>query len=265
MSTDPAAVQRPKKRARRAIAVVVVIVLVLVAAFFVADYLVKKYATNYVRDHVASSLGLTSTAPVSVDLGDGSILLQAASGHIDNVTVTVDPLVLNGLTGSATLKAKDVPLSQTKPVPSLDVTVFIPTSTLTKAISTVPDLARLKPVVTTKGDQVVVTGTFSLFGLPQTVAVTLTPKVTNGQPSFVVDTASFDGASVSVTVLDRYLPGLSSALESGTTLCIAKDLPAAFTLTGVEVTGDSIVSTFSGDGVELNSASLAQKGTCPAS
>jgi LmeA-like phospholipid-binding len=254
---------RRRNRGRRAVVVLVVIVLVLVAAFFVGDYFAKKYATNYVRDQVASSLGLASSAPVAVDLGDGSILLQAASGHIDNVTVTVDPLKVDGLTGSATLKALDVPLSQTKPVPSLDVTVFVPTTTLTTALANVPALKPLKPVVTTKGDQVVLTGGFSLFGLPQTLGVTLTPRVTKGQPGFTVDTATFDRVTVSISVLDRYIPGLSSALESGTTLCVANDLPAAFTLTGIEVKGDSVVSTFSGDGVELNAESLGKKGTCP--
>jgi hypothetical protein len=255
---------RKKHRGRRALIVVVVVVLVLVAAFFVTDYFVKKFATDYVRDQVASSLGLSSTAPVRVDLGQGSILLQAASGHIDDVTVTVDPLVLSGLAGSATLRAKDVPLSQTEPVPTLDVTVFVPTSTLTKAIAGIPSLARLKPVVTTKGHDVEVTGTFSILGLPQTIGVALAPKVTNGQPGFAVDTVTLDGVSVSTSVLDRYLPGLSTALESGTTLCISDDLPAAFTLTSIEVSGDSIVSTFSGDGAELNAAALSHKGTCPA-
>jgi LmeA-like phospholipid-binding len=254
-----------KRRGRRALVVVVVVAIVLVAAFFVADYFVKRFATDYVRDQVASSLGLTSTAPVRVDLGQGSILLQAATGHIDDVIVTVDPLVLGGLAGSATLRAKDVPLSKTKPIPSLDVTVFVPTTTLTKAIARVPSLSQLKPVVTTKGQNVEVTGTFRVFGLPQTIGVTLTPKVTKGQPTFVVDAATFDGASVSVSVLDRYLPGLSSVLQSGTTLCIADKLPAAFTLTDIQVRGDSIVSTFSGDGAELNAASLSQKGSCPGS
>jgi hypothetical protein len=257
-------VPRKRHRGRNALIVIVVIILVLVAAFFVGDYFAKKYATNYVRDQIASSLGLPSTAPVTVDLGSGSILLQAATGRINDVNVTVDPIVLDGLAGSATLTAHGVPLNQTTPVTSLDVKVYVPTSTIATAISRVPALAALKPTVKLSGKHVAVTGTIYIFGFPQGIGATLTPKVTAGVPGFSIDTASFDGATVTSGVLDKYLPGLTGLLESGTSLCIANQLPKAFTLTSIAIHGQSIVSTFTGNGVELNSASLAQKGTCAA-
>lgn len=255
-------VPRKRHRGRNALVVIVVIVLVLVAAFFVGDYFAKKYATNYVRDQIASSLGLPSTAPVTVDLGSGSILLQAATGRINDVNVTVDPIVLDGLAGSATLTAHGVPLNQTTPVTSLDVKVYVPTSTIATAISRVPALASLKPTVKLSGKHVAVTGTIYIFGFPQGIGATLTPKVTAGVPGFSIDTASFDGATVTSAVLDKYLPGLTGLLESGTSLCIANQLPKAFTLTSIAIHGQSIVSTFTGNGVELNAASLSQKGTC---
>jgi LmeA-like phospholipid-binding len=264
VTTTVAEVPPRRHRGRRALVVLLVVVIVLVMGFFVADYFVKKYATNYVRDQIASSLGLSSTAPVSVDLGQGSILLQAAAGTIDDVSVQVSPLTLSGLVGSATLVAHGVPLSQTEPVRSLDVTVSVPETTVTTAISRIPSIAALKPVVKFTGQRAVVTGTISVFGFPQSVGATLTPKVTSGVPSFVIDSATFDGATVSIATLDRYLPGLSSLLESGTSLCIANDLPKAFALTGIAVHGTSLVSTFSGDGVELNANALSQKGTCAA-
>ena len=255
-------VPRKRHRGRNTLIVIVVIVLVLVAAFFVGDYFAKKYATNYVRDQIASSLGLPSTAPVTVDLGSGSILLQAAAGHINDVNVTVDPITLDGLAGSATLTAHGVPLNQTTPVKSLDVKVYVPTSTIATAISRVPSLAALKPTVKLSGTHVAVTGTVYIFGFPQGIGATLTPKVTAGVPGFSIDTASFDGATVTSAVLDKYLPGLTGLLESGTSLCIANQLPKAFTLTSIAIHGQSIVSTFIGNGVELNAASLSQKGTC---
>jgi LmeA-like phospholipid-binding len=255
-------VPRRRHRGRNALIVIVVIVLVLVAAFFVGDYFAKKYATNYVRDQIASSLGLPSTAPVTVDLGSGSILLQAATGRINDVNVTVDPIVLDGLAGSATLTAHGVPLNQTTPVTSLDVKVSVPTSTVSTAISRVPALKSLKPKVTISGKHVAVAGTIYVFGFPQSVGATLTPKVTKGVPGFTIDTASLDGATVTASLLDRYLPGLTTLLESGTSLCIADQLPKSFTLTNISLQGQSIVSTFTGNGVELNAAALSQKGTC---
>jgi hypothetical protein len=140
--------------------------------------------------------------------------------------------------------------------------VYVPTSTIATAISRVPALASLKPTVTLSGKHVAVSGTIYIFGFPQGIGATLTPKVTAGVPGFSIDTASFDGATVTSAVLDKYLPGLTGLLESGTSLCIANQLPKAFTLTSIAIHGQSIVSTFTGNGVELNAASLSQKGTC---
>ncbi|HEY1532057.1 MAG TPA: DUF2993 domain-containing protein [Galbitalea sp.] len=255
---------RKRHRLRTAIIVLVVIVLVLVVGFFVGDYYAKKYATNYVREQVATALGLPSTAPVEVDLGSGSILLQAASGRIQDVNVTVEPLVVDGLSGSAVLVAHGVPLNETTPVSSLAVKVTVPTSTVETAISRVPAIASLKPTVKISGKTVAVAGTISVFGFPQSIGATLVPKVVKGVPGFTIRTASFDGATVSASLLDRYLPGLTTYLESGTSLCIADQLPKAFALTSITLSGQSIVSTFTGNGVELNGATLSQKGTCAA-
>jgi len=144
MSTTIVEVPRKKNRGRRPLIVLLVVVIVLIAGFFVADYFAKKYAESYVRDQIASSLGLPSTAPVTVDLGSGSILLQAATGRITDVTVRINPIVLDGLAGSATMTAHGVPLNQATPVQSLDVKVYVPTSTASTAISrrSKPTLAR---------------------------------------------------------------------------------------------------------------------------
>jgi hypothetical protein len=147
-------------------------------------------------------------------------------------------------------------------VKSLEVKVFVPTSTVATAVARVPALASLKPTVKFVGKRVAVAGTLHVFGFPQSVGATLTPKVTKGAASFTIDTATLGGATVSASLLDRYFPGLTTLLESGTSLCIADELPKAFTLTSIAVHGQSIVSTFTGNGVELNAAALSQKGTC---
>ena len=253
---------RRRHRGRNALIAIIVIVALLIVAFFVGDYFAKQYATNYVKQQVATALGLSSTAPVKVDLGSGSILLQAAAGSIDNATVDVSPLVIDGLTGSATVTAHGVPLSSTTPVKQLSVDVTVPEATITKAIGLVPSLKAFSPTATISGQHVVVNGTVSVFGFVQHIGVTLQPKVSAGTPSFAILSAQFNGATISITELNKYLPGLSSALEAGTTLCIANQLPKSFVLTGITLQGSSLVSTFTGNGVELNDASLKQRGTC---
>jgi hypothetical protein len=263
MSSTVVEVPRKKRRGRRGLIALLVVVVVLVGAFFVADYVAKKIATSYVQEQVATALDLSSTAGVAVNLGSGSILLQAASGSIDNVTVDVDPLVVDGLSGSATLTAHGVPLSSTTPVQQLQVNITVPETTIGKAITAVPALKQFNPVATVSGSHVVVTGTVAILGFAQKVGVTLNPTVTAGRPGFAIQAAQFDGASISIAQLNNYVPGLSSALQSATSLCIANALPKSFVLTGITLRGTSLVSTFSGNGVELNSASLSEKGTCP--
>lgn len=265
MAVSPTVVVVPRKnhRGRHALVALLVVVVLLVAAFFVGDYFAKQYAASYVQQKVATALDLPSTAPVTVNLGSGSILLQAVTGSIRDVTVSVNPLTIDGLAGSATLTAHGVPLSETVPVSQLRVDVDVPQATITKAIKKIPALARLSPTVAISGQDVTVGGSFSVFGFVQHVGVVMTPKVTAGVPSFVIKTAKFDGIAISVTQLDKEIPGLAAVLRSGTSLCIANELPKAFVLTGIAIQGKSLVSTFSGNGVELNSASLTQRGTCP--
>jgi LmeA-like phospholipid-binding len=265
MSTTVVEVPRRKHRGRNALVILLVVVLVLVAAFFVGDYFARKYATNYVRQQVATALDLPSTAPVSVNLGSGSLLLQAATGALNNVTISVNPLVLDGLSGSAALSANGVPLNSTTAVSAISARVFVPATTLTKAISQIPSLAQYQPQATIVGGHVVVAASGSILGFVQHIAITLVPQVSAGEPSLLIQSAKFNGVTVSVTRLEQYIPGLSELLHSATSLCIANSLPAAFVLTGISIRGQSLVSTFTGNGVELNGASLSRRGTCPAS
>jgi hypothetical protein len=252
-----------KRRGRRALIAILVVVVVLVALFFVADFVARQFATNYVRQQVASSLGLASDAPVAVDLGSGSLLLQAATGRIDVVTITVDPLTLNGLSGSAALTGHGIPLSTTVPVTSLNGEVRIPAVTIHKAIAQVPSLAPYKPKVTIVANHVDVAATVSILGFPQRLGITLTPKVTKGKPGLSIDAITVDGTRISAAQLDQYIPGVAGVLHTGVSLCIADQLPKSLLLTGISFKGQTLVSTFSGNGIELNSESLGSKGTCP--
>ena len=265
MSTTVVTAPRRRHRGRRALIALLVIVVLLVVAFFVGDYLARKFATSYVRDQVATALDLPSTAPVSVQFGPGSLLLQAATGSINEVVVKVDPLTLDGYTGTATLTAHGVPLSSTTPVRELHVDIDIPEATVAKAIASVPALAAYKPTVTITTQNIAVNATVSILGFPQRVGLTMRPVVTAGVPSFSILTAEFAGATVSVTQLDKYIPGLESTLQAGTSICIANALPKDFVLSSVTLGQHSLVSRFTGNDVELNSASLSMKGTCPGS
>ena len=259
MSSQPVA---RKRHPVRRLVIAIVVIVVLVAAFFVGDAIARSYATNYIREQVASSLGLSSDAPVTADLGSGSVLLQAATGHLNNVNITIDPLTVAGLSGAATMQATDVPLDQPQPTKSVTLAVTVPATTVTKTLGTLPQLTALSPKVKIEGSKVEVSGTANVFGIRVPIAITVVPGVSSGHPTFAVDSVKVSGASIPVKTLNTYIPGIADALSTGSSLCIASALPKQFELKSVTLTSDALVYTLGAENVALNSTALSQKGTC---
>ena len=268
MSTEViVALPGPRKRRRGTIAVIVLVVVVvlLVVGYFVAESFARSYANNYVREKVAAAVGLKSTAPVRVDLGSGSLIFQAITGSIDNATVSVDPLTVQGLTGSATVTATGVPLDANKAVKTMDVVVTVPASTIqTQLEKSLPSLRKLGATFAVSGKHIVVGVKITVFGLTVPVGASVTPGVRNGAPTFTLSSVTISGQRASASAFEKLFPGVLGGLSSGQSICVANFLPKEFTLTGVSVHGTSLSYEFSGDGAKLNDAALGTKGTCPA-
>ena len=114
----------PKKRRRGwliALIVVAVLALLGVIGFFVGESFAKDYARDYARARIIEVLNLSDDAQVDVDLGRGSIILQALAGRIDTVDVDVPDVVFGNLTGDVMFHAEGVPLDQTAPVDVLRI------------------------------------------------------------------------------------------------------------------------------------------------
>jgi hypothetical protein len=267
MSTEIIVVDpEPRKRRRGIIAVIVAIVVLvlLVVGYFVAESIARSYANNYVREKVAAAVGLDSTAPVHVNLGSGSLIFQALSGRINNATISVDPLTVQGFTGSAMVTATGVPLDADKAVKTMDIVVTIPSSTIqTQLEKALPGLKKLGPTYAVSGKHIVVDLKISVFGFTVPVGASISPGVKDGAPTFTLSSVTISGKRASVAAFEKMFPGVLGGLTSGTSVCIANYLPKEFTLTGVSVHGTSLRYEFSGDGAMLSEAALGTKGTCP--
>jgi hypothetical protein len=259
----------PKRRKRHrglvALIVIVVILALLVVGFIVGDRYARTYATNYVREKVATAVGLKSTAPVHVSLGSGSIILQAISGSLDDAKVTVDPLTVQGVTGSAKVTATGVPLDSNKPVRTMDVALTVPTKSIQSQLEkSIPQLKQLGAKFSVSGKHIVVGIKLHVLGfITIPVSASVTPGVAKDGPTFTLDTVTISGQKASADALNRVFPGFLSTLKSGKSICIANFLPKEFTLTGVSLHGSSLTYVFTGDGAKLNDSALSVKGTCP--
>ena len=257
----------PKKKRHRgliALIVIVVVLALLVVAFFVADGYAKKYATGYVRDRIIEVLKLDPSTPVDVDLGSGSILLQAAGGAIHTVDVTVQKLDFGDLSGSATIKATEVPLDAAKPLKTLDISMTIPQENVRKLASSLSG-SQLKQIDV--GNGVITIGTeFNIIFFTIPVSVDLVPSAKDGGISFDPKTVKLGDQDISVADL-RASPefsALAGDLLNSQTVCVASYLPTALKIVDVHVSHSDLVVGINGDGAALGGPGLSTVGTCPA-
>jgi hypothetical protein len=262
---DVVVVQRPPRRKRRGLAAVIAVIVVLaliVAAFFVGDYFARKAATNYVAQQAATAAGLNSTRGIHVNLGKGYFLLQAISGRINDVTVTIDPLTVQHITGSLTITAHGVPVDTTQPVNSLQVQVTVPVSSIAAKVSTLPQLKKIGVRLTTSGQHLVFSIPFTVFGQKIPIGITATPGVKAGKATLAIDGIELGQNRIPAAQLNQIVPGLSSLLASGQSLCIASALPKELVLRSITVQGKSLHFTLDGNGAKLDHASLSARGSC---
>ena len=263
----PAETAAPKKRRRWIgwlIAVTVVIVLAIVG-FIVGDTLARQYATDYVRQQVIQVLALPQDTEVDVDLGSGSLILQAMRGSIDEVTVGIDELTVGAITGSARLVATDVPLDGAQPLNTLGIVVTIPQGEVRKLAGNFSGL-ELKTIDLADGLITIGTEVTILSFLTIPLSIDLAPTASEGSISFdpQVIRAGDDEISVADLRANALFSSIAGDLLNAQDFCVADSLPQALTITKVAVVGTALVVTLSGDGAALGGPAMSTMGSCTA-
>jgi LmeA-like phospholipid-binding len=257
----------PKKKRRRWVGpliAIVIVVAVLVIVFFVGDAFARQYATGLVREKIVQALKLDPTAQVDVDLGDGSILVQAAAGSIDDLGVHVSKFSLGEITGEADIIATAVPIDTTKPLGTMNIAVTVDESNVQKLSGYLSgiDLTSIE----LRDKLIRISTDFDLFLAKVPVAVDLAPSANQGGISFDPITVLLGDQQISVADL-RAIPGVSDlagGLLGSRTFCVAGFLPQALTIDDVKVSGTNLVVSITGDGATLGGPGLSTMGSCPA-
>ena len=259
--TDP-----PKRKRRRWIGVLIglfVLVVLLVVGFFVGDAYAKRYATDLVRTRIIEVLGLDPKSDVDVDLGEGSVLLQAVRGGLDEVTVRVPEITFGEITGTATLVATKVPLDSTQPVDTLRITATVDEENVKKLSGFLSGI-QLNDIEL--ADELIrIHSEFSLIFFTLPVAVDLQPTAVDGGINFDPVTILLGDDEISVADL-RASPQFSAIagdLLASRDFCVASSLPKALVIDDVDVVGKTLVISINGDGTALAGPGLSEMGTCP--
>ncbi|HEU0206158.1 MAG TPA: DUF2993 domain-containing protein [Pseudolysinimonas sp.] len=262
-ATEPLAPILPKKRRRAwSFVVAAVVLVVLIVGFFIADAAAKSYAQDQIKQKVVAALGVDPTTDVSVKIGGGSVLLQALSGTLTSVDITVPKLSFGDLVGSATLQATQVPLNESAPLKKLAITYRVSEKNVAVLAS---DLSGMKlDTVTLDPPEIVANATFSVFGFGIPVGLGLTPSASKGQLDFTPTSILVSGQKFTSTQLlaTPGLGGLAKQLLKQQAFCVAQYLPKAVRVTSVKVVGHELVMTISGDGAALGGSGFTTKGSC---
>lgn len=261
---EPISAPPPRKRRRWIVVLIVAVALAgaLVAAFFAADGYAKDYARDYVRDRIIEVLGLEPDAEVAVDIR-GSVLLQALTGRIGEVEVSVPEVAFGELRGSADVHAEGVPLDSAAAVEVLRIEFTVAEEDLAPLAGNLSGI-ELESIAL-DDPEIVVEATLTILGFSFPIGMGLEPSAADGQLVFSPTSVRVGDETYTADELreDPLLGSFVRDLLEQQSLCIAEQLPRALTPTDVEVRDATLVLTFSGDGAALGGDDLTTNGTCP--
>jgi hypothetical protein len=239
-----------------------VVIIILIVGVVLVETVGRSVATQLVRDKIVASLGLESNDGVAVDLGSGSLIVQALTGGVDVVTVDIDSFEVNGITSSARLVATEVPLNQSKPLETLAIDVTMPGNQIDKLAGSLSGLEL--DSIELNGSAIRVSTVFELLFIRIPVAVDLLPVAAGDAIAFEPQSVLLGDEEISVADLreNRLFSGLAGSLLDSREFCVASSLPTALSIDEVEVQGTDLVIRLSADGIPLDDATWKEYGTC---
>ncbi|GAA1221074.1 LmeA family phospholipid-binding protein [Rhodoglobus aureus] len=240
-----------------------IIAVILIVGVILVETAGRAAAETFVRDEIATSLGIDSTDGVAVDLGSGSLVLQAITGGIDVVTVDLDRVEVNGLEASAHIVATEVPLLPSAPLETFSMEVSIPNKEINKIASTLSGLEL--DSIELQDSAIRVSTIFQLLFIRIPVALDLVPIAAGDSIAFEPQSVLLGDQQISVADLreNALVSGLAGNLLSSQKFCVASSMPAALTIDSVAVEGSDLVIQLSADNIALGGDQWQQYGVCP--
>lgn len=250
----------PRSRRARWPWVVLVIVVVLAALVVASEFVARAIVPNTVRSLVISNLDLPADQQLDVEV-PGVMLPQLISGELDVVELASDEVTIGGITGSAHVRATDVPvaggaLGAAEGTVSIDQDEF--GSLLAASQLPITRIALAAPNATVEGE-------VELFGRRIPVGLTVTPGAEQGDLLLTPVSLMLNGMQMDLDAVSGMIGAVGEQVTKPQRICIADRLPAGITLTGLRIEGTRAVADISADGRISVDPALLETGTCPRS
>lgn len=247
----------PQKRRARWPWVLLIIIVVLAALAVAAELLARAVLPGIVRGIVIDQLELPADQQLDVE-ASGVLLPQLIGGHLDELHLSTDSVTIGGITGSADVTAVGVPL-RGGDLTDARGTIRIDQHQFTRMVAAsdlpIDEIRFSEPDVTALGS-------FSIFGVPIPISATVTPGAEAGELLLTPVGVQIAGATLNATeIADRF--GAAAAwLTEPQRICIADQLPAGLTMTGLEIDSSEAVIDLYVDGAIITDPALQQNGVC---
>ncbi|MEN0022874.1 MAG: LmeA family phospholipid-binding protein [Microbacterium sp.] len=254
------AVAAPRRRRRRWPWVLLIVVVVLALLAVAAELVVRSMLPGVVRSIVIEQLDLPADQQLDVQ-ADGILLPQLIGGRLDTLHLSTDSVTLEGITGAVDVTASGVPL-RGGDLAGAEGTIRIDESQFTTLIGRT-DL----PIETVALDapNATVSGSVTVLGIPIPVSLTVTPGVAEGDLELTPVGLTIGGLQVDADQVGSSLGSLGEEITKTQRVCIADQLPAGITITGLEIEGSEAVIDVDVDGAIATDSALLDKGVCPQS
>jgi len=238
--------------------VVAVIVVVLVVLVVIAELVARSVVPQIVRSTVISELKLPDDQQIDVET-PGMMLPQLISGSLDEVTLDSQEVTLEGITGSAHVVATGVPirggeLGSAQGTVSIDESEFAPLL----RDSGIPDAE-----ISLNAPDVNVQGSFAVLGRDVPFGLTVTPATADGDLLLTPVAVQVGGAEIDLQALGNFFGDVGRRLSSPQRICIADQLPAGITITGLRIEGTRAVIDIEADAEIATDPAMLEPGTCP--
>lgn len=248
----------PKRRRRRWPWVLLILVILLALLVVAAEFIARSMLPGIVRSIVIEQLDLPADQQLDVE-AEGILLPQLIGGSLDSLHLSTDSVTLEGITGAADVTATDVPL-RGGDLGGASGTIRIDQTEFTTLLAGT-DL----PVESVEFDapNATVGGSFTVFGAAVPISLTLTPGAAEGDLELTPVGLTIGGLEVDVDGVGSMLGSVGESLTQTQRICIANQLPAGLTLTGLEIEGSEAVIDIDVDGAIATDPALLEKGVCP--
>lgn len=254
---EQAAPAPPAKRRARWPWALLIVVVVLAALVVAAELVARAVLPGVVRGIVIEQLDLPQDQQLQVDAA-GILLPQLIGGRLDELNLSTDSVTFGGITGAADVTATGVPLrggdlTEAHGTVRIDQQQF--TSLITASDLPIDEITFAEPDITASGS-------FDVFGMPIPVALTVTPGADAGDVLLTPVKLEVAGLSLNAAEIAERFGGAAAQITEPRRICIADQLPAGLTVTGLQIDGSEAVIDVDVDGAIATDETLQQNGTC---